>query len=410
MALVDLAMQAFVNEILDTGVEINTRNSVCKRVMNQNVTFKETPLLTLRKTAWKSALREMEWFLSGSCKIDDLHPSVHKWWKPFCQIDGHSLPHNYGRALRNIYNPTGGEYYEPKVKKIEDKIFDIKEFTGWNGELEPIEGTGKFIGFEDTNHHGYRFRVFKKTKDKYLLQFLDTGTIVESSSANFKNSRVKDPYSLTFLGVGCYGIVNKKDYTYYKEAYNIWASMMNRCYNKDRHHYKWYGAKGIVVSSRWKCFEFFIKDMCLLTGFEEWVLSLKGDKKDRLQLDKDYLKANYYGKDSCVFLPKNLNVGISNMDRVQNTPRRRIKIDQVEYLINAIKEHPYSRRTVATTWIPQHVQAGLINPTNCHGTMIQAFVNPDNSLHLTMYQRSSDMILGMPHNWIQYWALLMYLA
>jgi thymidylate synthase len=86
-------------------------------------------------------------------------------------------------------------------------------------------------------------------------------------------------------------------------------------------------------------------------------------------------------------------------------------IDQVEYLKESIVEHPYSRRAVITTWNTADMVSLATPITNCHGTTIQAFVEPrDNTLHLTMYQRSSDMVLGLPHNLIQYWAFLQYLA
>src|SRR5690606_26897284 len=82
-------------------------------------------------------------------------------------------------------------------------------------------------------------------------------------------------------------------------------------------------------------------------------------------------------------------------------------VDQIEYLIDGIKNHPYSRRNVITTWNA----ADMTNPacpiTNCHSTVTQAFVNPDNSLHLVTYQRSVDVICGLPHNWIQYWSFLL---
>jgi thymidylate synthase len=86
------------------------------------------------------------------------------------------------------------------------------------------------------------------------------------------------------------------------------------------------------------------------------------------------------------------------------------EFDQVAHLMNAIKNHPYGRRSVITTWNPADMAHSMTPITNCHGTTIQAFVDPDNSLHLTMYQRSSDMVLGMQHNWVQYWAFLIYLA
>jgi len=199
---IDEGFQSLLKDILDNGVEIQTRNSVCKRVTNQQITFDETPLLSIRRTAWKSAIREMEWFLSGSNNIDDLHPSVHKWWKPWADKASGLIPNNYGQQFRSFY--------------------------------------GRYI-----------------LKDK------------------------------------------------------VW---------------------------------------------------------------------------------------------------KQAECDQLGYLMHAIKHHPYSRRSVITTWNTAEMVNESTPITNCHGTVIQAFVDPDDSLHLTMYQRSSDMVLGLPHNFIQYWALLLYLV
>lgn len=197
---VNLKFSNMLSDILLQGTEVDTRNSITKRRMNQQVTFNHTPLVTVRRTAWKSALREMEWFLTGSNNIKDLHPSVHKWWAPWANESGY-IHNNYSKQFR------------------------------------------RFDG------HGHRG-----------------------------------------------------------------------------------GAK--------------------------------------------------YCDD----------------------------VDQIGYLLDAIKNHPFSRRSVITTWHTHDMLSPNTPITNCHGTVIQAFVEPDNSLHLTMYQRSSDMVVGLPHNFIQYWALIMWLA
>lgn len=89
--------------------------------------------------------------------------------------------------------------------------------------------------------------------------------------------------------------------------------------------------------------------------------------------------------------------------------------DQIRSLIEGIKTHPYSRRHVVTAWNPVDMSWIVIKnlnektPATCHGTVIQFFVQ-DGQLHMKHYQRSADIVLGVPHNWIQYWALLLWIA
>ena len=188
--------QAFaeaLGDILTQGKKVSTRNSEVLRVRNLMYTFKSTPLVSTRRTAWKNALREWEWFMSGSNDINTLHKEVHHWWKPWTNI-ADQVPFNYSTQFR--------------------------KFVGRNGLF-----------------------------------------------------------------------------------------------------------------------------------------------------------------------------------------------DQVQHLRKGIEADPYSRRNVITTWNPADMADPGCAITNCHGTVIQAFVEPeDNTLHLTMYQRSCDMVLGVPHNWVQYWAFLMWLA
>lgn len=189
---VDETYKELIKAVLYSGTKVQTRNSKCLRVFGFPITFNACPLISLRKTSWKSAIREWEWFMSGSNKIRDLHESVHPWWKPWA-VDG-VVEYNYSKQFRE-----------------------------------------------------------------------------------------------------------------------------------------------------------------------------------------------FHGKEGCV--------------------------DQVKELIYGIKNHPYSRRNVITTWNTSDMLNSKCAITNCHGTIIQAFVEPNNNtLHLVTYQRSADLICGVPHNWIQYWAFLLWLC
>lgn len=180
-----------IRGVFDRGEDVVTRNSRCRRTFAHQCRFDRFPLVSYRKTAWKTALREWEWFMSGSNRLEDLHPSVRPWWQPWAK-HGY-VPHNYSRQFRNFYGANDG-------------------------------------------------------------------------------------------------------------------------------------------------------------------------------------------------------------------------VDQVQLLIDGVRDHPFSRRNVITTWNTADMVDLSCPITNCHGTVIQAFVSTDDKLHLVTYQRSADVICGLPHNWVQYWAFLVWMA
>ncbi len=81
-------------------------------------------------------------------------------------------------------------------------------------------------------------------------------------------------------------------------------------------------------------------------------------------------------------------------------------------VIKEIKESPYSRRLLTTTWGSDIEEASL---PCCHGTVVQFFVKKSQGeekgrLNMIHFQRSCDVILGLPMNMIQYATILKLVA
>ncbi len=183
-----------IRSILDHGDRVETRNSAARRLTGVVVDLRDTPLVCSRRTAWRTALREFEWFLSGSSDLGEAHPGVRPWWEPWTDSGG-VVRSNYGQQLRHFGGSPG------------------------------------------------------------------------------------------------------------------------------------------------------------LGGF-----------------------------------------------------------DQVEYLVAGVRDHPFGRRNLVTTWHAAEMADPSTPITNCHWTVTQAFVRPTGELDLLTYQRSADVVCGLPHNWIQTWAALLWLS
>ena len=81
-------------------------------------------------------------------------------------------------------------------------------------------------------------------------------------------------------------------------------------------------------------------------------------------------------------------------------------IDQIQNVLNLIKNHPDSRRMIVSAWNVAEVEKMALPP--CH-TMLQFYV-ADGRLSLQLYQRSADTFLGVPFNIASYALLLMMMA
>ena len=81
-------------------------------------------------------------------------------------------------------------------------------------------------------------------------------------------------------------------------------------------------------------------------------------------------------------------------------------IDQIQEAVDTIKNNPYSRRIIVSSW--NVADLSRMNLPPCHA-FFQFYV-ADGKLSLQLYQRSADIFLGVPFNIASYALLLKMMA
>ena len=82
------------------------------------------------------------------------------------------------------------------------------------------------------------------------------------------------------------------------------------------------------------------------------------------------------------------------------------QVDQIQQAVDQIRRNPSSRRIVVIAFNPGELPK--VAPPACH-TLFQFYVSGDR-LSLQLYQRSADLMLGVPFNIASYALLLMMVA
>lgn len=121
---------------------------------------------------------------------------------------------------------------------------------------------------------------------------------------NVKHGKVKDRYKPFVYGTGCIGNAQCTIDGENTREYELWKGIIRRCYYEKDISYKNYGAKGVTVCDRWKCFEYFLQDLPYIPGYQEWYENprMYSIDKDILQQDVQYNEKEY-SPGKCMFVP-----------------------------------------------------------------------------------------------------------
>ena len=177
MSHIDKEYKKLIQSTL-AGTETDSRNGpIYVSTGNQIKLSKlDFPVVSLRKTAWKLALREMEWFLSGSTNINDLHESVHHWWEPWADAKG-KIKHSYGAQFSRP-GPGGYTQLEAFILRLKNTPFSRRNLmTTWNSldmasaPIANCHGTviqAIFKGTLESNSKGFELLMFQRSADVIL--------------------------------------------------------------------------------------------------------------------------------------------------------------------------------------------------------------------------------------------------
>lgn len=194
--------------------------------------------------------------------------------------------------------------------------------------MQKIDRTGE----KHITNEGYWVEIIECINSmNCAVQFDNNFVIKETNYARIKSGKIKNPYHKSVLGVGYLGVGNYRG-TKNVKIYDVWYSMLERCYNK-----KWQEKnltyKDVKVCKKWHNYQ----------NFASWY---EENHVENFHLDKDILfKGNkIYSPQTCCFVPQEINNLLVSSEKVRgkypigvrllrNKFQARLnKLNRVEYL------------------------------------------------------------------------------
>ena len=169
------------------------------------------------------------------------------------------------------------------------------------------------IGEKKTNTFGSKMKIINyKNANDIDVYFPEYDWVYKNTSYKaFKKGNIKCPYEKRYRDVGYIGEGKYKPTKDNKhiESYDIWNSMLQRCYDeKRRKSYPTY--ENCKVCDEWHNFQNFAE------WYEKNYYEIEGEK---MHLDKDILfKGNkIYSPKTCIFVPEKINYLFTKSDKAR---------------------------------------------------------------------------------------------
>ena len=150
------------------------------------------------------------------------------------------------------------------------------------------------------------------------VQFEESGYVIRSSSGHIRSGLVKDPFYPYLHGLGYFGDLHRESSNI--KYYRLWRKMMDRCY-LEGYCTSSYGK--VTVSKEWLNCSNFIR-WCADNYVEGW------------ELDKDVYQVGVvnkvYSKETCIFLPKEINSMLTTRDTPNKYGSRGVKVSGSKFI------------------------------------------------------------------------------
>lgn len=158
------------------------------------------------------------------------------------------------------------------------------------------------VGESRENNQGRKMTIIAYRGANDIDVQFDNGFVARHTQYQlFERGTISDPFFPSLYGVGYMGmrtVYTKSDE--YAKPYEVWSSMMKRCYNENCQRHQWY--EDCVVDEAWHNFSTFYQ------WWKDNYYELP-EGMGRVELDKDFKHKNcrIYGPDTCLLIPQRIN-------------------------------------------------------------------------------------------------------